>query len=96
MRIIAQEPEKDPVFKGGIAGLLRYAREVWLASSALKQQGDVLLPTRLEGLAKAVNRAASGDQGVAASVKGRAGSFGMEVGRLYLHCDRKRAKMGQD
>ena len=70
MWLVGQPAEKDPYFKGAMAGLLRYAREMWLASSVLKQQGDVLLPTRLEGLAKAVGRATPEAQGVAASING--------------------------
>ena len=35
-----------------------------------KQQGDVLLPTRLEGLAKAVSKTTLEAQGVAAAIKG--------------------------
>ena len=54
MWIIGQEPHLDPLFKGSTAGLFRYAREVWLAASKLRQQKDVMAPVKLEGLAKAV------------------------------------------
>lgn len=62
-----------------MAGLLGYAREVWLASSELKQQGDVLTPTRLEGLARAVQGTTSGSQGVAAAIRGGLDLLGWEL-----------------
>ncbi len=59
-----------PFFKGSIAGLLRYAREVWLASSTLNQQMDVMTPQRLEGLAQAVLGMRGDSQGVNPSIFG--------------------------
>ncbi len=70
MWIIGQESHLDPLFKGSTAGLFRYATEVWLAASKLRQQKDVMAPVKLEGLVKAVRDVKEDDQGIARPIKG--------------------------